>query len=219
MGPPPPLLAPPTMLTRPAITGSARLGGRLSTSTGSWNAIAPVSYAYAWQRCSTPALSSCAVIPKATGAVRALTAADEERWVRAVVTASSSTGSASGGSAAVGPVAPPSRRAVEAALHGLARVIMRAHGRATRQLAKLGAGRLTISWNVRSGRRSVLVAREVLRLPRIGAARARVRPALNRAGRRLLRERRELHVNERFSFRSGRRTATSTTTFTLRSRP
>lgn len=43
----------PANTTRPTITGTPKVGGALSSTTGAWNGIAPISYARQWQRCTT----------------------------------------------------------------------------------------------------------------------------------------------------------------------
>ena len=69
----------------PTVTGTARVGQTLSTSSGSWTAV-PLSYAYAWLRCNANG-RACTTITAATAATYPLTSADAGHTLVAVVTA------------------------------------------------------------------------------------------------------------------------------------
>jgi hypothetical protein len=93
----------PTSMSPPAISGTAQQGDVLTSSAGSWSG-SPASYAYQWQDCDI-AGSNCANIGGATSASYSLVAGDVGHTMRAVVTASNSSGSTSATSAQTGVVA------------------------------------------------------------------------------------------------------------------
>ncbi|HET6508519.1 MAG TPA: hypothetical protein VFG42_17130 [Baekduia sp.] len=96
--------ATPASQTAPVVTGKARVGETLTTTTGSWNPAAS-SYAYQWQRKVAGVFTD---ISGANAQSYALTAADEGAQVRAKVTATNTDGDGDGYSAAtVAVVAPP----------------------------------------------------------------------------------------------------------------
>lgn len=84
----------------PAISGTAKEGQLLSASTGTWTGTAPITYAYQWQQCSP----SCTNISGATASTYRLVAAQVGKTIKAVVTATNATGSASATSAATATV-------------------------------------------------------------------------------------------------------------------
>jgi len=94
--------APPTNIAAPSISGTARQGTQLRTSTGTWTG-APTSYAYQWQRCDA-AGAGCSDIAAATGAGYVPAALDVGHTLRVVVTATNDAGSASASSAATAVV-------------------------------------------------------------------------------------------------------------------
>jgi len=85
----------PAEVSPPVISGQAAIGQQLTASTGVWSGTRPLTYSYQWERCR----SSCTSIAGATAAAYTLTAADEGKGIRVVVTASNSVGSAVGPSA------------------------------------------------------------------------------------------------------------------------
>jgi thermitase len=106
-GAPPP--SPPANTAAPVVSGTARDGQTLQTTTGTWSG-SPTSYAYQWLRCDGTG-ASCAGIAGATSASYLLTSADVGATIRSRVTATNSAGSASAVSAqtaAVAAVAPTS---------------------------------------------------------------------------------------------------------------
>ncbi|MCW2996085.1 MAG: hypothetical protein JWQ18_3580, partial [Conexibacter sp.] len=92
--------AAPTNSAVPVISGTAKEGQLLTASTGTWSGSAPISYATQWQSCSP----TCTNIAGATAATYRLTATDVGKTIKAVVTATNSTGSASATSAATASV-------------------------------------------------------------------------------------------------------------------
>jgi subtilisin family serine protease len=87
----------------PSLLGVGAVTHTLTFKPGTWTGTAP-SYAYAWQRCTSTALSSCLPIPGATGAGYLLTSADRGRYVRIAVTATNAKGSATARSNPIGPI-------------------------------------------------------------------------------------------------------------------
>jgi hypothetical protein len=90
--PPPP--EPPFPVDYPSITGVAREGQTLTASDGEWVGATPISFAYAWVRCS-PNFDSCSPIGDATARTHTLTGADVGFRLYVVVTASNVAGSSS----------------------------------------------------------------------------------------------------------------------------
>lgn len=84
--------SPPVNAAPPALSGTARAGQSLTTTSGSWGGTAPISYAYAWQRCDS-AGANCASVSGTSGATYRLGSADAGHTVRARVTASNADGS------------------------------------------------------------------------------------------------------------------------------
>jgi len=79
---------------RPALSGSAREGQTLTTSSGTWSGTAPFVFTYLWRRCDVNG-NNCSTIAGATGQSYALSSADVGSKVYALVTATNSAGSAS----------------------------------------------------------------------------------------------------------------------------
>ena len=76
----------PVNTVAPVISGSTALGGVLSSTTGTWNGIPTITYAYQWRRGSTD-------IPSATSSNYTLVAADSAQNITCRVTATNSVGS------------------------------------------------------------------------------------------------------------------------------
>ena len=91
--------AAPANTALPAITGTAKEGQLLSALTGTWTGSATITYTYQWQTC-TASGASCTAISAATLSTYRLASSDVGKTVRAVVTATNATGSASATSAA-----------------------------------------------------------------------------------------------------------------------
>jgi hypothetical protein len=83
----------PASTAPPTISGAATTGQALTASPGVWTGTQVISYAYAWQRCSTTG-TACAAIAGATSATYTLTAADGGSTIRVAVTATNSAGTA-----------------------------------------------------------------------------------------------------------------------------
>jgi hypothetical protein len=88
----------------PTVTGTARQGQQLNASNGSWSG-SPTSYAYQWQRCSSP--TTCLQISGAGGSSYTLQSSDVGDTVDVVVTATNAGGSTSATSAQTGTVQTP----------------------------------------------------------------------------------------------------------------
>ena len=86
--------APPVSTVRPALSGTARDGQTLQTSTGTWTGTAPITYAFAWRRCDTSG-SNCVTIPSANSQSYVIVPADVGSKLYALVTATNAAGSAS----------------------------------------------------------------------------------------------------------------------------
>ena len=76
----------PVNTAAPVISGSTALGSVLSSTTGTWNGIPTITYAYQWRRGSTD-------IPSATSSNYTLVAADSAQNITCRVTATNSVGS------------------------------------------------------------------------------------------------------------------------------
>lgn len=98
----------------PAITGTAKDGQTLTSTTGTWSGSTPT-YARQWKRCDS-AGANCAAIPGATGTTYALTPADIGGKIVVAVTATNAAGSATATSSATAAVtaAAPANTAVPA---------------------------------------------------------------------------------------------------------
>jgi hypothetical protein len=80
------------------ITGNPAVGASLNASSGTWIGAAPLTYAYAWQRCN-PAASTCVPIAGATATHYTIVAADVGSAISVIVTASNAAGSGTATSA------------------------------------------------------------------------------------------------------------------------
>jgi hypothetical protein len=90
----------PAHMTPPDLTGDAKVGSTLTSSTGIWTGAS--SYAYHWWRCVG---TTCAYVADATGATYRIGSDDIGATFRAVVTATGPGGSAAAHSDATNPVA------------------------------------------------------------------------------------------------------------------
>jgi hypothetical protein len=95
----------PVSASIPVISGTATAGQTLSTSSGRWSGVTPMSYSYQWERCGSTG-SGCAAVPRATTSTYQLTSADVGSVLKAVVTATNSAGSGAATSHATAIVAP-----------------------------------------------------------------------------------------------------------------
>ena len=88
------LAALPVNTVRPALSGTAREGQTLQTSTGTWTGTGPITYAFTWRRCDTSG-NNCVTIPAATSQSYVIVPADVGSKLYALVTATNAAGSAS----------------------------------------------------------------------------------------------------------------------------
>ena len=88
----------PASTALPVLSGTAKQGLSLATSTGTWSGTAPFGFSYQWRRCDS-AGGACVDIAGAAASSYLLAAADVGKTIRAFVTASNSAGSASAQSA------------------------------------------------------------------------------------------------------------------------
>jgi hypothetical protein len=92
----------PSNSVRPAVSGSAVIGGSLTVSNGTWSPT-PTSFSRQWQRCDSDG-SSCINISGATGQSYGVRADDVGHRLRALVTARTSAGQTTVASSASGVV-------------------------------------------------------------------------------------------------------------------
>lgn len=97
--------AEPENTTPPAITGDAELGALLTATAGAWDGSPPITYTYDWQRSPDGEDDWTAI--GATEATYTLVEADEDQFIRCVVTATNAAGSASENSNVIGPIVDP----------------------------------------------------------------------------------------------------------------
>jgi hypothetical protein len=64
--------AAPVNASPPVISGTAREGSTLTSSSGSWGGTTPISYTYAWQRCDASG-ANCTTLSGTTGGTYKLT--------------------------------------------------------------------------------------------------------------------------------------------------
>jgi len=101
-----PITAPaPANTERPAISGTTNSGATLSATNGTWDGLAPFTYAYQWQQCDETG-ARCVDIPGATAATYPLTDDDIGQTVRVRVTATNAAGRAEATSAASDVILP-----------------------------------------------------------------------------------------------------------------
>jgi len=86
----------------PVISGAAKVGEKLSASTGDWSG-SPTSFQYQWHRCDTSG-GTCRAISAAVGSSYVVATADKGSTLRISVIATGPGGSASAQSASVGPI-------------------------------------------------------------------------------------------------------------------
>lgn len=96
-------LAAPANTAAPAVTGTAEVGSVLTATNGTWTGNPTPTYARAWQR-SANGSTGWSAISGATATTYTLVEADDGQYIRCSVTGTNSQGSATGNSAAVGPV-------------------------------------------------------------------------------------------------------------------
>jgi hypothetical protein len=95
----------PTLVSAPLAVGAPVVGQRLTALRGTWSGSGTIAYHYQWYRCD-PGAAHCSSIHGATAPSYKLVAADATRTIGLTVTATDSSGKASGYASAVGLVAP-----------------------------------------------------------------------------------------------------------------
>lgn len=80
----------PSNTVRPAVSGTAQIGGELTVSNGSWSPSA-TSFGYQWQRCAADG-TNCLNIAGATGKTYGIRTVDAGNRLRALVTAHDANG-------------------------------------------------------------------------------------------------------------------------------
>jgi hypothetical protein len=78
----------------PSVTGTAQVGGTLTTNAGTWTGTGPITYAYRWQRCDGTG-AACQTLPGAEGPSLTPTVADKGSRLRVVVFASNAVSAVS----------------------------------------------------------------------------------------------------------------------------
>lgn len=81
----------PANTSPPTLSGTAKQGDTLTTSSGSWSGTTPMSFFYRWVRCDTSG-ANCVKIENAANQTYALTADDVGHTLRSHVTAKNSAG-------------------------------------------------------------------------------------------------------------------------------
>jgi hypothetical protein len=89
---------PPSNITAPKLSGTAKQSSKLTVSVGTWHGVANT-YGYRWER-SSDGGSSWTTISGATGSTRTVSVADERCKLRVVVTATNADGTATATTAA-----------------------------------------------------------------------------------------------------------------------
>ncbi|MEA2242587.1 MAG: hypothetical protein QOD24_2143, partial [Solirubrobacteraceae bacterium] len=105
----PAIAAAPAATAVPTITGNARAGQTLTSTTGIFAGSTPLAYGRAWQRCDSGG-AACVPIAGASAATYTPVAADVGNTIRVTVTATNVEGSASSSSpatAVIAPLSPP----------------------------------------------------------------------------------------------------------------
>lgn len=101
----------PALSAAPAVTPASgvTVGTSMSTSNGTWK-YAATAYAYAWQRCTSTDVTTCAAITGATAAQYTASSDDNGKYVRSSVTATNANGASQAAYSAlvqVGSSTPP----------------------------------------------------------------------------------------------------------------
>jgi parallel beta-helix repeat protein len=117
----------PASVTPPALSGTARSGSALGATAGKWSGTAPLTFAYAWQRCDRTGATCTAT--GVTSSSYMLGTADVGSMLRVVVTATNAAGSASATSSVSGIVQSKSKKSAlsiqRAKKSGLRRFLLR----------------------------------------------------------------------------------------------
>jgi hypothetical protein len=100
------LLAAPTNVAAPAISGTTLQGSTLTAYTGQWTGTPPPTFTYLWSRCN-PSGMACNPVAGATASTYVLGAADVASTMRVQVTATNSQGTVNVDSAATSIITVP----------------------------------------------------------------------------------------------------------------
>jgi hypothetical protein len=109
----------PVATSRPAVTGTLQVGGKLRVNPGSWSSSGSVTFGYQWYRCG-PAGGRCSSIHGATRATYTQVAADVDHTLGVTVVAQAGGRSAVAYAPLAGLVAPAAARFAAAAQPALA---------------------------------------------------------------------------------------------------
>jgi hypothetical protein len=101
----PTVSSPPFNTGGPSISGQAVVGSTLTAQPGSWSGTAPITYSYAWKRCTASA--GCMTIVGASSSSYVVASADVGYSILVIVLATNSAGSASATSAGTAVVTAP----------------------------------------------------------------------------------------------------------------
>ena len=93
----------PVNTVAPAVSGTAKQGQTLTTTTGTWTG-GGITYLYLWYRCDAGE-TNCASISGATATTYIATASDVGHYILSIIVATNSSGSSRANSNAVGPIA------------------------------------------------------------------------------------------------------------------
>lgn len=85
---------PPSNESPPTISGETEVGATLTADKGTWSGTAPISYSYAWYRCSEDASSCSGILHQSTEPTYELEQADLGSRMKVKVTATNSGGTA-----------------------------------------------------------------------------------------------------------------------------
>jgi hypothetical protein len=96
--------AAPTSSIRPAVSGSLKVGEKLTADRGTWAGSGDLQYGYAWYRCD-PGGAHCKAIHGATADTYLATAGDTGRTIGLTVRATDTSGAANAYASLVGPIA------------------------------------------------------------------------------------------------------------------
>lgn len=99
--------AAPVSVTKPAITGSVKVGAALTTTAGTWSGTGPITVTVQWLRCTSTVLTACADITGAAGGTYTPAAEDVGRLLRTRITARNAGGTTSATSEPTGAVPAP----------------------------------------------------------------------------------------------------------------
>jgi hypothetical protein len=106
---------PPSDATPPAVSGVAKQGQTLTSTAGTWNGTAPMTFGYQWLRCDTSG-GSCASIAGASTSSYQLQSADVGSTVRSQVTATNPGGASTARSSQTATVQASAQSAYDQAI-------------------------------------------------------------------------------------------------------